>query len=88
MSAQIFKGTYHFTQTHRSAVDENGREFACDRSEIQQDVVIAIDLDEIARRLGPKAFKSKGKKATFLKGAVILRQVDAREVTRITTTGR
>lgn len=65
MTAQTFKGHIRFEVPNRS---------------IEMEVAIAIDLDVIAKKLGPRAFKSKGKKATFMKGAVIVKQISAREV--------
>lgn len=81
MSMQTFKGQIRFEQVNRSAA-VNGVEVWADKSDIEMEVAIAIDLDAIAKKLGPKAFKSKGKKATFMKGAVIVKQITAREIER------
>lgn len=44
------------------------------------DLRAAVDLQQLARVLGEKAARSKGKKATALKGAIVVKVTGQREV--------
>lgn len=47
-------------------------------SDVQVEVAIVVDLDAIAKKLAPKAFRSKAKKATLMNGAIVVKQVAAK----------
>jgi hypothetical protein len=71
--SQLFQVSVHYYRTERTE-DGRGKRTVIDRT-TEETVEVPVDFAALARRLGPKACRSKGGKAVDAAGLVVVRPV-------------